>query len=291
MVRRGLLLLGLVVAGCEPLPPGGGVTTVDATPRPFVYPTETKEKIIAVALEEWRRFGRGEAEWTPEEFIVLRSGTPVYDPEAQLTLLRYWNAGRTYSVPYVREQKELILAGETQPDEDGAGGVWTGRDWSAPFLAYVTQVAGVDFDDFPNPGRNDVMLDRLIQQADAYGDAAVFQPLDASTTAPKAGDVVCADRTLPFTIRLRSVDQRRLEPTYNRDIHCDLVVGIEPGVALIVSPATANSLMLGYLPLDEDGLIPSEVGDYNDPASYFVVIRNNIDLAGADNPARGTVVR
>ncbi len=259
-----VLLFGLAAcAGAERAAP----SPADIAGPPIAYPPETKRRILAIAIREWQEFGAPEVDYSMGTARPIFDGVREDDPRVFPNVLAYWNAVRNGWEDYIRDQKTLYQAGQ--------GGVWTDAAWSAAFISYVMRSAGVDHDDFPWSAGHRNYVDALIERHATYGLDAVFHVYDLEQYAPRPGDLICADRSLPASQRITSVAERVAEFGASRGMHCDIVVDVQPGRVAAIGGNVGHSVTRSWFPTDESGRLLRFPAGYGD-RTFFAVIRTNI---------------
>lgn len=252
------LLAVLLLAGCAglpaaPPPPG----------PPLAYPPSVAERVQRIARAEWQEWGGLVRDaWEPP---------PPEMPESALVnfprVLAYWRAVPEDhgAISDNRTRYATLLAGGT-PDAP----LWSSPAWSAAFISWVFGAAGVDRREFRPSATHAFYLDALIADAAAWPAQAPFIPLDPATAVPVLGDLVCIDRSpapLPhWTARLA-------ETGIARPMHCDIVVGIAPGVVETIGGNVTDAVALTRFPADARGVLrPAPPGR----APLLVVMRSRL---------------
>lgn len=229
------LALGLALAGCAMAPPPAPALATWAGrpigPAPAPNPA-LKQAMIARATGEWEFFGR--------QTVVLK--------------------GNEESIPHV---------GAWEDDDSGYSGrvnaYWRtvgkprldGMDcrepWSAAFLSWVMQGAGVPQDQFPPAPAHWVYLASLIEQSDYPG--RFFVPRRVADYSPNPGDLVCASRgpSRPLTID----GYTSASGVQSSNTHCDLVVGKTDQTLEVIGGNVRNSVSKSTLELDGEGRLQS----------------------------------
>lgn len=237
---------------------------------PVSYPPQAKERILSIAYREWLEFGQPILDQTGEEARLLRRGYEESDPQVFPHLQAYWNAVRPEYAGYVREQRRRYRAGVRE-------GLWRGEPWSAAFTSYVMRSAGIHLYDFEWDAGHRNYVDAAIRSVDRYGREAVFQPYEITEYAPRVGDLVCSDRTMPISERIRTLAQRKAEIGSDRGMHCDIVVQTMAGRIAVIGGNVRDAVTLSFLPTDGAGrLIPWQPVDGAETRTFFTVLRTNI---------------
>jgi hypothetical protein len=244
-MRRWLLALVATLAGCAAPPPR-------APEPPLSYPPSAAERVIRLALAEWRDWGGFVRDaWSPQ---------PEASPEREAAnfprVLAYWRAVEDDegAIAANRPRYRAALAGTPG---DGTA-LWEEPAWSAAFVSWVFRAAGVDAREFPVNATHSLYLDGLIADARTFPATAPFRPHAPEEHAPGPGDLVCLDRS---RAPLRHWTERLAETGRPRPMHCDIVVGTAPGVVEAVGGNVADTVALTRFPAGPDGrLLPSPTG-------------------------------
>lgn len=249
---------------------------------PISYPAQAKERILSIAYREWLEFRRPVLDQTGSEAEQLRQGYEEGDPQVFAHLQAYWNAVRPEYAGYVRQQRRRYRSGVRE-------GLWTGEPWSAAFISYVMRSAGIDLDDFEWDAGHRNYVDAAIRSTRRYGREAVFQPYEITEYAPQVGDLVCSDRTMPASERIRTLAERTTELGSDRGMHCDIVVQTLSGRIAVIGGNVRDAVTLSFLPTDREGrLIPWQPADGPETRTFFTVLRTNIpDPSGGFPVPRG----
>ncbi|MBX9699716.1 MAG: DUF2272 domain-containing protein [Acetobacteraceae bacterium] len=221
---------------------------------PLSYPPAARERVLRIALAEWREWGARVVE------ADQPAGPAVPDPaesrpEGFPRILAYWRAldDDEGAVARNRGLYRAALAGRAE----GAA-LWREPFWSAAFVSYVMRAAGVDRAEFPPAAAHATYVDAMIAQARHFPDTAPFVPHDPAARAPQPGDLVCADRSarpLPDW-RARLAETGRFRP-----MHCDLVVATGPGWIGAIGGNVRDAVTLTRFPADAAGyLLPRPAG-------------------------------
>jgi hypothetical protein len=242
-VRAAAILLGLALAGCAIAPP--------APEPPLPYPPAAAERVIRLALAEWRDWGGPVREaWSPQ---------PPASPEAEAAnfprVLAYWRAVEDDegAIRDNRPRYRAVLAGA-----DAAVGLWAEPAWSAAFISWVFRAAGVDAREFLPNATHSLYLDGLIADSRAFPATAPFLPHAPAEHAPAPGDLVCFDRS---RAPLAHWTGRLAETGVPRPMHCDIVVEVSSGWVDAVGGNVSDTVALTRYPAGPDGrLLPSPPG-------------------------------
>lgn len=242
-----LLPLLLLLAGCAQ-------PQVAAIPPPLSYPPAARERMIRLALNEWRDWGCAITGLPAPSLAACENpGTPRPEsaPENFPRVLAYWRIvpNAEGAIPANRGRYLASLRGEaTSP------ALWASPYWSAAFISWVMASAGVDAPEFKPDAAHSAYLDHLDALAAAWPQLAPFLPRDPSAYAPQRGDLVCRDRSRR---PLASWADRALERGQFRPMHCDIVVEVGAGVVEAVGGNVSDSVTLSRWESDGAGrLLP-----------------------------------
>ncbi|MFC7475766.1 DUF2272 domain-containing protein [Dankookia sp. GCM10030260] len=204
----------------------------------------------------------------------------IATPERFARLLAYWTAvpGGAGVAHRLSSLRSAILAAASghivaeAQDGDGEGmaimavaasgpedmSLYAFPAWSAAFVSAIARRAGISEDDLPAADRHARYIDALLARAIAAPDDARFLPYAPADRAPRAGDLLCADRS---AAPLSHWSMRLAEAGHPRPMHCDIVVGTGPGTIAAVGGNVQDLVVLRRLPADADGrVLPAPPG-------------------------------
>ncbi|MDP2333191.1 MAG: DUF2272 domain-containing protein [Reyranella sp.] len=228
-MRRLALLLLLTVAGCatqpapkqaKDLPPLGPCPPSSWRPEAPPPTSSAKTSMVLLAVGEWARFGR--------QVITYSADAPprteqlgIKERDAPERIADYWLA-------------------VDKPGRSGLDDV----AWSAAFISWDIESAGVPRDLFCPDQRHTIYVERMVARAAQPG--AVFIPRRPSERAPQVGDLICASRS----------DSGTTLDNLNRGAgHCDIVVEVRPGEVDAIGGNVGDSVTRSVFPLDESGFL------------------------------------
>jgi len=192
---------------------------------------------VLLAVGEWGRYGK--------QVIVYSDN----------------NAPPRTEQPGIRERDEPQRIADYWFAVDKPGR--SGRDnvpWSAAFISWDIESAGVPRDLFCPDQRHTVYVERMVERARRPG--AVFIAHRPSERAPQVGDLICASRNGSGT----TLDN------LNRGAgHCDIVVEVRPGEVHAIGGNVGDSVSRSVFPLDENGILSPLSG-----RPFFAVIENRL---------------
>jgi len=243
------LALCIALIGCAttPPPPRGPGTWAGRAIGPAPRPNPAlKQAVISRATREWEFFGR--------QTVVFK--------------------GAEESIPHVGawEDDDYSYSGRVNTYWRSAGkpGL-TGKDcqepWSAAFLSWVMQAAGVPEDQFPPASAHWVYLARVIDQSDYPG--RWFVPRRVADYSPNPGDLVCASRGQS---RPATFDGYTSPAALNgASTHCDLVVRKEGQTIHVIGGNVRNSVSKSTLDLDAAGRLQAVPR-----RPWFLILQNRL---------------
>ncbi|HTR83868.1 MAG TPA: DUF2272 domain-containing protein [Reyranella sp.] len=236
----GLLLL----AACSERPQltAAGLPQLGACPgssfRPEAPPPSisAKASMVMLAEQEWQRFGR--------QTISYADGT------AQVT-----HRGLNE-----RQMSERVRDYWRSVDKPELSGLDTDVPWSAAFISWDIESAGVPREKFCPDERHTIYVERLVERAKRRDPA--FVPWRLSERAPQPGDLICSSRDGGRT----SLDWLDRGPG-----HCDIVVAVRQGSLEAIGGNVEDSVSLSTFPLDATGFLSPISG-----RPFFTVIENRL---------------
>jgi hypothetical protein len=246
-MRRAFLVLGLLVAGCTAASPhkpaiksAAGLPPLRPCPvsswKPEAPPPTASAKVsmVLLAVGEWARFGR-QTIFYSSDALPRTEQLGVKERDAPQRVQDYWA-----SVGY--------------PERSGTDNV----PWSAAFISWDVESAGVPRDLFCPDQRHTIYVERMVERARQPG--AAFIPRRPSERAPRVGDLICASREGSGT----TLDN------LNRGAgHCDIVVEVLPGAVAAIGGNVDDSVSRSVFPLDGNGFLSPISG-----RPVFTVIEN-----------------
>ena len=245
------LALCLALVGCasqpqapEPGTPATATTTAGTwAGRPIgaapVPQPGLRQAMITAATREWGEFGRQVVVFDANEESIPEVGAWEDDDRGRSgRVSTYWRAvGRAHLDGYDCNQS-----------------------WSAAFLGWVMQTAGVPPDQFLPAPAHAATLARI---TDAAGEPDRYWiPRLVSDYSPRSGDIICATRT-PHGGSASSVPER--------GTHCDLVVGRDGATLEAIGGDVRNAVSKSRLPLDGEGRLRPVVRRY-----WFLILENRL---------------
>ena len=246
-MRRIILVLVLLAAGCTSaprpavksaagLPPLGPCPASSWKPEAPPPTASAKTSMVLLAVGEWTRFGKQVITYSANA-APRTEQIGVKEREAPQRIQDYW-------------------ASVGHPERSGLDDV----PWSAAFISWDIQSAGVPRDLFCPDSTHTIYVERLVERTRRPGAALIPRRLDER--APQVGDLICSSRNGSGT----TLDN------LNRGAgHCDLVVEVRPGTLAAIGGNVGDSVTRSVFPLDANGFLS--------PISarpHFTVIENDL---------------
>jgi hypothetical protein len=246
-MRRIILVPVLLAAACTSaptpavksaagLPPLGPCPVSSWQPEAPPPTASAKTSMVLLAVGEWARFGQQVIRYSAD-MPPRTEQRGVKEREAPQRIQDYW-------------------ASVGHPERSGLDDV----PWSAAFISWAIQSAGVPRDLFCPDQRHTIYVEHLVERTRRPGAALIPRRLDER--APQVGDLICSSRNGSGT----TLDN------LNRGAgHCDLVVEVRPGVVAAIGGNVGDSVSRSVFPLDANGFLS--------PISarpYFTVIENTL---------------
>ncbi len=251
-MRRMILAAFLLLGACAPQAvPTKTKTVVQASSlaplgacrpsswRPDAPPptASAKESMVLLAVQEWFRFGRQTIDHTgPGKARVEILG--VQETQAPQRINDYWKS----------------------VDKPNLTGLDTEVPWSAAFISWDIESAGVPRDLFCPDSLHTIYVERIVLREKRPGAAFVAHHVDER--APQAGDLLCAARNGGGTT---------LENLNRGPGHCDIVVEVRPGKVHAIGGNVHDSVTRSVFPLDARGFLSPIAA-----RPFFTVIENKL---------------
>lgn len=238
-------------AGVTPVTQGRnahGPDVSDAHVPPFASaPWEpfTRADAVAIALREWRLFGQPVDDDPPD---TRPEPPPDSKPERMAGLWQrvgeYWWIGQDPG------EREVSWTGM----HDEAGTIFeAGHDgsfaWSAAFISYVMRIAGAG-PDFPYSPNHSTYINAAV-----LGTSKLLRAYAPRDIAPALGDLICTGRDGSAGLRFADLPTAGAFPA-----HCDIVVGIAPGMLSVVGGNVDDAVTMKHVPVGPGGLLTDDHG-------------------------------
>jgi hypothetical protein len=222
-----------VAAPLKPLGPCPALAWKPEAPPPTA---SAKVSMVLLAVQEWARYGRQTIVY-PATGPARTEQLGVTEKDAPERINAYWQS-------------------VGKPDLNGLDDV----PWSAAFISWNIESAGVPRDQFCPDARHTIYVERMVERARRPG--AAFVPLPLIERAPQVGDLICASRENGATT---------LENLDRGPGHCDVVVEVRPGEVHAIGGNVDDSVTRSVFPLDASGFLS--------PISarrFFTVVENRL---------------
>lgn len=209
-------------------------------------PDSLRRKIIETAREEWIFFG--------QQKVVIEGN------EESIPHVGFWEDDDYAHSDRINEYWRSV--GKSR---------LTGRDckepWSAAFISWVMQNAGVPRYLFPPATAHKSYLSRFLNQAQQDPSAPLL-PHTIQTYQPKPGDLICANRgrTAPTEVI------EEIPDTLLPKLHCDIVAEINGQTLQAIGGNVRNSVSKTILTLDPKGYL-----QHTPHRPWFLIIENRLD--------------
>ncbi len=228
-MRRLALLFFLTVAACAS-PPPAPKQAKDLAPlgpcpasswKPEAPPptASAKTSMVLLAVGEWARFGRQVTIYSVDQ-PPRTEQLGIKERDAPQRIADYWAA----------VDKNLSGLNDVP--------------WSAAFVSWDIESAGVPRDLFCPDQRHTIYVERIVERAKKPG--AVFIPHAPDEYAPRVGDLICASRENSGTT---------LQNLNRGAGHCDIVVEVRPGEVDAIGGNVGDSVTRSVFPLDGAGFL------------------------------------
>jgi hypothetical protein len=239
-------LLMLLAAGCAPKPPPKSAAPLRplgpcpvSSWKPEAPPPAASARIsmVLLAVQEWARYGRQTITY-PVQGAPRTEQSGLKERDAPERINDYWKSvGRP-----------------------NLSGLDIEVPWSAAFVSWDIESAGIGRDLFCPDARHTIYVERMVERTRRPG--AAFVPLPIDRRAPQVGDLICASRDNGATT---------LENLDRGPGHCDIVVEVRPGEVHAIGGNVGDSVTRSVFPLDASGFLS--------PISarrFFTVIENRL---------------
>jgi hypothetical protein len=245
-MRRAILLVLLSAAACAPTPPtkmAAPLKPLGPCPasswKPEAPPptASAKTSMVLLAVQEWARYGRQTITF-PKSGPARTEQLGVQERDAPERINDYWKS----------------------VDRPNLSGLDTEVPWSAAFISWDIESAGVPRDLFCPDARHTIYVERMVMRARQPGAAFVLHHVNEY--APQVGDLLCASRDKGGTT---------LENLDRGPGHCDIVVEVRSGEVHAIGGNVRDSVSRSVFSLDANGFLSPISG-----RSFFTVIENRL---------------
>lgn len=243
-MRRTIVVALLALAACAEKPAPAPVALKPLGPcpasswRPEAPPPTSSPKVsmVLLAVQEWARFGKQTVDYGSTPPRTERLG--IKESEAPERVRDYWKS----------------------VDRPQYSGLDSAMPWSAAFISWDIESAGVPRDLFCPDPRHTIYVERLVERTRSPG--AAFIPREPRQRRPAVGDLICATRDGGRTT-LQHLDRG--------PAHCDIVVEVRPDEVHAIGGNLGDSVTRSIFPLDASGFLSPLSG-----RPFFAVIENGL---------------
>ena len=246
-MRRLVAQLVLIsAAACAPTPPPKSAESLkplgpcpSSSWKPEAPPptASAKTSMVLLAVAEWFRYGQQTIDFTKPGPPQLKQ-LGVQERDAPERINDYWKS----------------------VDRPTLSGLNSEVPWSAAFISWDIESAGVSRDLFCPDARHTIYVERMVIRARAPG--AAFIPHHVNGYAPRVGDLICASR---------SGGNTTLENLNRGPGHCDIVVEVRAGEVHAVGGNVRDSVSRSVFSLDANGFLSPIAG-----RPFFTVVENRL---------------
>jgi hypothetical protein len=205
-----------------------------------------QNRIVEAAKAEWVYFGQQIVVIDGEEESIPHVGIWEDDDDSHSDRInQYWRAvGKSRISGYDCKQP-----------------------WSAAFISWIMQAAGVPNDMFPSSSAHRFYLNHFIANAD--NPYAAWIPHTIYQYKPKPGDFICATRG---KIRPPEVTEEIEDSLYSWRMHCDIVVETNGQTVHAIGGNVRNSVSKTILTLSPDGYV-----QFTRARPWVLIVENRLD--------------
>jgi hypothetical protein len=227
----------------------------------------TRQDVVAIALREWRLWGQGVDDDPPDTRPLP---APQDKPERQAGLWQrvgeYWWIGQDAGS---REGNWTGMHDDTGAMFDARGDGYYA--WSAAFISYVMRIAGAA-SGFPYSASHSTYINLA-----AVGASPRLQAQRVQDYAPAPGDMICTGRGRAASMKFEDLPTQSPFPS-----HCDIVVGVRPGMLTVMGGNVDDAVTEKHVPTTAAGLLAGPDGAVVDTRyPWFVVLRVKYDAPAA----------
>ena len=223
------------VVQAKDLPPLGPCPASSWKPEAPPPSSSARTSMVLLAVGEWGRFGK-------QVITYSKSAAPrteqlgIKERDAPQRIADYWAS------------VDKTLSGVDDVP------------WSAAFISWDIESAGVPRDLFCPDQRHTIYVERIVERAKKPG--AAFIPHQPDAYAPRVGDLICASREGSGTT---------LQNLNRGAGHCDIVVDVQPGHLSAIGGNVGDSVTRSVFPLDANGVLSPISG-----RPVFAIIENRL---------------
>lgn len=256
MIAKLLLVIALSsLAACgsapkkAPEPIETQVLKPQAAPQEKLSADSWRYRIIELAKEEWVYFGRQNVVIDGDEESIPHVGVWEDDDYAHSDRInQYWRA-----------------VGKSRLSGNDCS-----QPWSAAFISWVMQEAGVPEYLFPRADAHKSYLTHFINQAQSPSPVLIPHPI--KEYKPQPGDLICANRGRGYFGEV----VEEIPDHLNNKLHCDIVVETQGQTLQAIGGNVRNSVSKTVLTLDAEGHL-----QLSSHRPWFLVVENRLDQMGS----------
>jgi hypothetical protein len=223
----------------------------------------TRQDVVAIALREWRLWGQPVDDDPPETRpIPPPEDKPEREPGLWQRVGEYWWIGDDADAP------EVSWTGK----HDETGALFDAHHdayyaWSAAFISYVMRIAGAA-SGFPYSAAHSTYINLA-----AVGASPRLQAQRVQDYAPALGDLICTGRGRAKSMKFEDLPTQSPFPS-----HCDIVVGVRPGMLTVIGGNVDDAVTEKHVPVTPAGMLAGPDGVVVDTRyPWFVVLRVKYD--------------
>lgn len=205
------------------------------------------DQILKIAEAEWDYFGR--------QTVLIEN-----DKESMPLVGKWEDDGDTWAT---RVNTYWRSVGKPRLD-----GYDCKQPWSAAFISYIMQTAGLSGAEFPPADAHWSYIRYFAQKGNA---TSTFRTHKIAEYAPRPGDLICATRgNAGFTPVYDELDTNSVLMGHTK-LHCDIVTSVHGNMVEAIGGNVRNSVSKTTVTTKPDGkLLPSE------RRPWFVVMENQL---------------
>lgn len=220
------------------------------------YPPELiRQRIVDIALQEWRWFGSSILDMTGPDIEPPRKPgqrpwwwtdwrTPEDAARVADDIAGYWAAAPDSSWIVNKQNRRW--------NEFGITARW--RDfWSAAFISWVMCESGLgDPAQFKRAVAHHTYIDQAIRARDGLEPASAFIAYDVGEAEILPGDMLCRGSRPQY----RNLEERRVHMGQGARTHCDMVIemDVSSNLVRVIGGNVRGSVRMKYLPITRNDL-------------------------------------
>ena len=239
---------------------------------------QIRQRIVDIALQEWRFFGAPEfdVQYELEEDSLSReerrARRPRLSPEESIrvatSIAGYWST--------TPEGEWIVDRQNDEWQEDGADARW--RDaWSAAFISWVMCEGGINSSNkFQHAIAHHKYIDQAIRARDGEEPQALFVAYDAGEQKVLPGDLLCTGSRPQY----QNLAERRDQLGMGARTHCDIVIDVDYAAGLIdtIGGNVQSAVRLKTISVADDGKLYSPVDRDGRPVFAHLKLREPLTV-------------